>query len=118
MVELHWEGSAHSVQTLFSTVRGFLSQSFLCHRGGKFQAAQEGGVRVPGIMRWPGKVGWNWGLGNVDWCLQVTPGSELAQPSSQMDIMPTLVELARGKLPKDLLLDGVSMAGGGSRQEG
>ena len=55
---------------------------------------------------------------NVPWCLQVTPGSELAQPSSQMDLMPTLVELARGKLPKNLLLDGVSMAGGGSRQGG
>ena len=56
-------------------------------------------------------------LRNVDWCFQVTPGSELAQPSTKMDMMPTLVELARGKLPKDLLLYGVSMAGGGSRQD-
>ena len=63
-------------------------------------------------MRWPGKVIWNCSLWNVDWCLQVSPGSELAQPSSQMDVMPTLVELGRGRLPKDLLLDGVSMAGG------
>ena len=44
--------------------------------------------------------------------LQVRPGSVLDQPSSQMDIMPTLVEVGKGKIPKNLLLDGVSMAGG------
>ena len=49
--------------------------------------------------------------------MQVLPGSELGQPSSQMDLMPTLVEVGRGKLPKDLLLDGVSMAGGGGGEQ-
>ena len=49
--------------------------------------------------------------------MQVLPGSELGQPSSQMDLMPTLVEVGRGKLPKDLLLDGVSMAGGRGKKK-
>jgi len=48
------------------------------YRGGKGMAAREGGVRVPGIVRWPSKV---------------RAGSTMSQPTSQMDLMPTFMEM-------------------------
>lgn len=46
----------------------------------------EGGVRVPGLVRWPRAV---------------APGVEVAEPTSIMDIFPTLVQLAGSELPRD-----------------
>ena len=57
-------------------------------------AGREGGLRVPGIIRWPGRV---------------KQGSVLAQPTSQMDLMPTMVEVAGEEIPPDLNLDGKSL---------
>lgn len=53
----------------------------------------EGGVRVPWIVRWPGKV---------------APGTADA-PIISVDLMPTLVELGRGNAPQGQPLDGVSL---------
>ena len=61
-------------------------------RGGK-ATLFEGGIRVPCIVRWPGKV---------------TPGSENSFPSYFPDWFPTMTELAGAKLPKQQL-DGVSL---------
>jgi arylsulfatase A-like enzyme len=52
----------------------------------------EGGVRVPMIVRWPGKI---------------RPGSESDVPWCFTDIMPTLAELARIPVPE--IADGVSV---------
>ncbi len=46
----------------------------------------EGGIRVPGIFRWPGRL---------------TPGREVSEPTSLMDVFPTVVKLAGGALPED-----------------
>ena len=54
----------------------------------------EGGVRVPLIVRWPGKV---------------KPDSESEAIVSSVDFYPTFVELAKGKKPKKQVLDGISM---------
>jgi len=54
----------------------------------------EGGVRVPLIVRWPGKV---------------KPASSSDAIVSSVDFYPTFLELADGKSPEDQVLDGFSM---------
>lgn len=53
----------------------------------------EGGVRVPWIVRWPGKV----------------PKGTTETPIISVDLMPTLIELAGAKPPPKQPLDGQSM---------
>lgn len=55
----------------------------------------EGGVRVPAIARWPGKI---------------NPNTVSAEPSSLMDIFPTVLEMAGIPVPKGLTLDGKTMS--------
>lgn len=54
----------------------------------------EGGVRVPMIVRWPGKV---------------RPESTSEAIVACTDFYPTFLELAKGKKPKNQVLDGISM---------
>ncbi len=51
----------------------------------------EGGVRVPAIMRWPGRI---------------PKGLVTSEVSSIMDIYPTLAVLAGGEPPRDRTIDG------------
>ncbi|CAL9689894.1 unnamed protein product [Knipowitschia caucasica] len=60
------------------------------YKGGKAMGGWEGGIRVPGIFRWPGTL---------------PPGREVHEPTSLMDLYPTLKHLARDTKP-DRLLDG------------
>ena len=53
----------------------------------------EGGIRVPGIIRWPGKT---------------KPGSVSKTPISGVDILPTFCEIAGIEPPKDRAIDGTS----------
>ena len=53
----------------------------------------EGGIRVPGIVRFPGRIG---------------PGQVLDEPVCSLDILPTLCELAGVNPPSDRPLDGAS----------
>ena len=55
----------------------------------------EGGTRVPFIVRWPG---------------QTKPGSASNVPAIHVDIYPTLVALAGGKMPDTQVFDGESLA--------
>ncbi len=55
----------------------------------------EGGIRIPAIARWPGKV---------------PTASECAQPIITTDLYPTLLDLASLSQPPDSSLDGVSLA--------
>lgn len=54
----------------------------------------EGGIRVPGIIHWPGKT---------------RPGQVCAEPVCGVDLLPTLCEIAGLKLPTDRPFDGVSI---------
>ena len=54
----------------------------------------EGGIRVPLIVRWPGKV---------------KPGSTSEALVSCVDFYPTFLELAGGQKPENQVLDGFSM---------
>lgn len=60
------------------------------YKGGKAMAGWEGGIRVPGIFRWPGRL---------------SPGRVVDEPTSLMDLYPTLKHLAKDSRA-DRLLDG------------
>jgi arylsulfatase A-like enzyme len=63
-------------------------------KGGKGML-YEGGVRVPYIFRWKGKI---------------AAGKENTIPINSVDLYPTLVEVAGAERPNDYTLDGVSYA--------
>ncbi|XP_053435304.1 arylsulfatase D isoform X2 [Nycticebus coucang] len=64
------------------------------HKGGKGMGGWEGGIRVPGIFRWPG----------------VLPASQIInEPTSLMDVFPTVVQLGGGQVPRDRVMDGHSL---------
>lgn len=52
----------------------------------------EGALRVPFVMRWPGKI---------------QAGSVSDEVVSEMDLYPTLANIAGGEVPKDRIIDGV-----------
>ncbi|KAM7375002.1 hypothetical protein PAMA_014203 [Pampus argenteus] len=51
----------------------------------------EGGIRVPGILRWPGKI---------------PGGRTVDEPTSNMDLFPTVVRLSGATVPDDREIDG------------
>ncbi|HJZ59157.1 MAG TPA: sulfatase-like hydrolase/transferase [Gemmataceae bacterium] len=55
----------------------------------------EGGIRVPGIVRWPGKI---------------KPGQAIDEPVAFVDLMPTLCALAGTTPPADRPLDGTDVS--------
>ncbi|HUE71516.1 MAG TPA: sulfatase [Pirellulaceae bacterium] len=55
----------------------------------------DGGIRVPGILRWPAKV---------------PPGETIREPICSLDLLPTFCELAGIDPPADRALDGTSIA--------
>lgn len=61
---------------------------------GRKRSLYEGGVRVPTVIAWPGKI---------------KPGSVMAQPTSTLDYLPTLVDLVGYKMPDNRPIDGVSI---------
>jgi len=59
-------------------------------RNGK-GSTYEGGMRVPGIFRWPGNI---------------PPGSRTEAMAGNLDLLPTVAALAGASLPPDRLIDG------------
>jgi arylsulfatase A-like enzyme len=60
-------------------------------RGGKGQSRYEGGVRVPCVMYWPGKI---------------PEGTVTDEPAAGFDLFTTFAELASAEVPKDRIIDG------------
>ncbi|KYO30308.1 steryl-sulfatase-like [Alligator mississippiensis] len=60
------------------------------YRGGK-STNWEGGIRVPGLLHWPGVI---------------PHGAHIHEPTSNMDIFPTVVNLAGAHVPTDRIIDG------------
>ena len=54
----------------------------------------EGGLRVPGIFRWPGSI---------------APGQVSDEIASTLDFLPTFAALAGARLPDDLRIDGLDI---------
>lgn len=71
--------------------------SYRWSSNGPFKAGKtklwEGGIRVPGIIKWPGKI---------------TPGSQEITPAGVFDILPTIAEITGAQLPEKTI-DGVSL---------
>lgn len=61
---------------------------------GRKRADFEGGIRVPGMVRWPG---------------QIAPGTVSHTPVIGSDILPTLCEIVDVPVPSDRVIDGASM---------
>ncbi len=61
---------------------------------GRKRAMYEGGIRVPGIVRWPGHV---------------KPGSESDEPIVGSDIFTTVCDIVGIPVPTDRTIDGASM---------
>ncbi|CAI5772209.1 arylsulfatase D-like isoform X1 [Podarcis lilfordi] len=61
------------------------------YKGGKGMGGWEGGIRVPGILRWPGMLPAN---------------TVVDEPTSLMDIYPTVAHVAGGTVPQDRIIDG------------
>nr|XP_046238645.1 steryl-sulfatase [Scatophagus argus] len=74
-----------------------ISASGEVHRGwnGIYKAGKstnwEGGIRVPGILRWPGNI---------------PAGRQVDEPTSNMDLFPTVVQLSGALVPEDREIDG------------
>ncbi|KAM9577381.1 arylsulfatase D-like [Trichechus inunguis] len=64
------------------------------YKGGKGMGGWEGGIRVPGIFRWPGVL---------------PAGRVIDEPTSLMDVFPTVVQLGGGQVPQDRVIDGRSL---------
>ena len=56
----------------------------------------EGGMRVPAVMHWTGKI---------------KPGQVCREIASTLDLLPTAVSLAGGKLKQDRIYDGYDLSG-------
>ncbi|CAH2220444.1 Steryl-sulfatase [Pelobates cultripes] len=63
------------------------------YKGGK-ATSWEGGIRVPGLVRWSGVI---------------EAGKVIDETTSQMDIFPTIVKLSGSALPHDRIIDGYDL---------
>ncbi|KAK2496240.1 hypothetical protein MC885_004303 [Smutsia gigantea] len=54
----------------------------------------EGGIRIPGLIQWPGKL---------------PAGKVIEEPTSSMDILPTLTAVSGGTLPQDRVIYGQNL---------
>lgn len=79
---------------LFTTDNGPNSDRYNGDMKGRKGSSDEGGIRVPLFIRWPG---------------QVAAGAHVTQIAAHIDLLPTLVELCRLPPPRTLPLDGVSL---------
>jgi len=61
---------------------------------GRKRDMHEGGIRVPGIVRWPGRI---------------PAGSESAVPMIGSDVFPTMLSAAGVEVPGDRVLDGANL---------
>ena len=61
---------------------------------GRKGSTDEGGVRVPMLVRWPG---------------QIKPGTKIEQIAGAIDLLPTLADMAGISLDKKTPLDGISL---------
>ncbi|MBM3882853.1 MAG: sulfatase [Verrucomicrobia bacterium] len=87
-------GLAERTLVLFTSDNGGTPRGRNTPLRGHKGSTWEGGMRVPTIAWWPGKI---------------PAGTTTDAIAGMMDIFPTLVKLAGGRLPADRTLDGVNL---------
>ena len=87
-------GLSHSTVVVFTSDNGGERFSDNWPFSGKKSELLEGGIRVPTIVRWPGRV---------------TRGGETDVPVMTMDWLPTLVSIAQAEVPENYEADGVDV---------
>ena len=87
-------GLAENTIFLFTTDNGPNGDRYNGGMRGRKASVHEGGVRVPLLLKWPGKL---------------TPGLMVPQLAAHIDILPTLLELAGVSHPDSIILDGRSL---------
>jgi arylsulfatase A len=85
--------SEHSF-IVFASDNGPYRQASTGNFRGKKSFLYEGGIRVPGIIKWPGKI---------------DRGIETNTPASFVDLLPTIAEITGSEMPGDRVLDGTSI---------
>lgn len=96
METLKQEGLERNTLVIFTTDNGpWLSYGNHAGSAGPFREGKgtsfEGGVRVPAIFRWPGKI---------------PPGKVCREPAMTIDVLPTVARIAGAELPGDRTIDG------------
>lgn len=87
-------GEQENTVIIFTSDNGsYMSGSNGILKGRKTQL-WEGGIRVPGIFKWPGKI---------------KPASQSNQPAGVVDILPTLCGITKTDIPQGRIIDGVSL---------
>lgn len=94
LAQLDQWGLADDTVIWFTSDNGPVSASSRGELRGLKSNVWEGGHRVPGIIRWPGRV---------------AAGSHCDVPVSGIDFLPTFCALAGIELPRDRVIDGVSL---------
>ena len=91
---MHEQGLDEDTFVLFTSDNGPYRQASTGAFRGKKSFLYEGGIRVPGIIRWPGKV---------------NPGRETDIPAGFVDLLPTIATITESNAPADRTLDGNSI---------
>lgn len=94
LAKLDAMGVADNTFVVFTSDNG----SYMPGSNGELQGRKttlwEGGIREPGIVRWPGKV---------------QPGGVEAEPAGLVDLLPTVCDVIGAKVPTDRTIDGTSL---------
>jgi arylsulfatase A len=86
---------ANNTIVIFLTDNGPNGQRYNGGMKGAKGSVDEGGVRVPLFIRWPGKI---------------QPGTNISQLAAHIDLLPTILELTSVAKPKGVVPDGISLA--------
>ena len=87
-------GLTENTFVIFSSDNGGVRPESCAPFRGRKSFVWEGGIREPGIIRWPGHV---------------KPGSVCSQPAGMVDLLPTFCAMAGCEVPDDRPIDGVSL---------
>jgi arylsulfatase A len=91
---LDQQGLTESTFVIFSSDNGGVRPESCAPLRGRKSFVWEGGIREPGIVRWPGHV---------------EPGSVCHQPAGLIDLLPTFCAMAGVNTPEDRPIDGASL---------
>jgi len=92
---LEASGAASNTLVLFTSDNGSYQEGSNGRLRGSKAKVWEGGIRVPALLKWPGRI---------------EPGQTVRQPFGLVDVLPTLCAIADASPPADRILDGVDIS--------